>query len=79
VIATDYAPILFGTFGACYGFCLRWFERNLAYDQSGEPMWFLAVVSHAVCLVVPVLAYAALSFARRGDFGLRSYQGVDHE
>jgi hypothetical protein len=78
-IATDYAPVLFGTFGACYGVCLRWFERTLIYDQSVEPLWLLAVVSHAACLICPVAAYAALSFARRGEFGLRTYQGVDHE
>jgi hypothetical protein len=78
-IATDYAPVLFGTFGACYGVCLRWFERTLAYDPSAEPLWLLAVVSHGACLACPVAAYSAISFARRGDFGLRSYQGVEHE
>ncbi len=77
-IAADYAPVLFGVFGFCYGISIRSLESVLGSqpDRSG---WLLLMACHAACLVLPVLAYVVVSLLSTGETGLRSYEGVDHE
>jgi hypothetical protein len=78
-IATAYAPVLFGVFGACYGVSLRAFEYWLVYCGRDELFWSLALTSHAVALSAPVAAFAAWSMALHGETGLRSYEELPHE
>jgi len=74
-VAADYAPVLFGVFGACYGASIRVGQYVLA--TYGPSSWFWGVV--AICgvstLAVPVLAFAFHSYLRSGDFGLRPRGG----
>ncbi len=78
-IATDYAPVLFGVFGLCYGFALRLLECFLTAREGWQYVWPLAIGCHAMCLTAPVLAYVSVSFLRTGQSGLRSYERVSHD
>jgi hypothetical protein len=78
-IATMYAPILFGTFGACYGLALRTCEQAALYSEHSDALWWWVLAFQLSGLTAPVLAYVAVSFWRTGESGLRSYQGADHE
>ena len=78
-VAADYAPILFGTFGLCYGLSIRAGEYWLGHLQRWETLWPLLLISHAICLIGPVLAYVASSLLRNGDLGLTTYERVNDE
>jgi hypothetical protein len=78
-IATDYAPVLFGVFGACYGVALRAIDHWLVQRGEVDLFWPLALSSHAASLTAPVAAFAALSLAVHGETGLRSYEELPHE
>lgn len=77
-VAADYAPVLFGVFGFCYGVSLRCLEYSVLQLNSRPAIWLLPVCL-AVCLAAPVLAYVAVSYLRTGQSGLRSYERVGHE
>ena len=72
-IAADHAPVLFGTFGACYGAAIVVDVHVLVERGLWGQYWTLLAATNAVALVLPVLAYVALSYLRRGECGLRSY------
>lgn len=78
-VTAAYAPVLFGTFGACYGVSLRMLESRLAIDGQWQSAWWLAIVCHLVCHVLPVLAYVVTSRFSIGEWGLHSYEGTSHE
>jgi hypothetical protein len=78
-IAADYAPILFGVFGCCYGMSIRGLEITFRQGPADRALWPLLLASHVACLVVPVLAYVLVSLLRTGKTGLQSYEGVDHD
>lgn len=78
-VAIDYAPVLFGVFGACYGVSLRGLEQLVVARHPWHEVCLLLLVGHAACLVLPVLAYVTVSLLRSGESGLRSYEGVRRE
>ena len=73
-IATDYAPVLFGVFGFCYGVTVCCYEL-LLYDQGRwHLLWRSLFLGQALCLAAPVAAYVTVSFLRTGKTGLESYE-----
>lgn len=73
-IATDYAPALFGAFGACYGAIIR-----VAEIPVGPENWYLYgglfAVGNLTVLIVPVLVFVAFSYLWSGTSGLRPVKG----
>lgn len=74
-IATDYAPVLFGVFGACYGASIRVGQHVLADIGPSLRFWVVAATCTISTMVLPVLAFALHSYLRSGDFGLRPRGG----
>ncbi len=72
-IAADYAPILFGGFGACYGVVLHVHEAWLRSASGWQVAW-IAGCTHLACMVFPVLAYLARSRLCTGEWGLTRYE-----
>lgn len=78
-VATDYAPILFGVFGCCYGVAIGSYEWLLVDQGRWDWFWLLLIIGHVVCLCVPVLAFVSVSFLRTGQSGLQSYESFSRE
>jgi hypothetical protein len=70
-IATDYAPVYFGAFGAAYGAMLH--IGQYALLVAGRDAWLLPLLlaGNVAVLVLPVLAYVATSYLKTGTAGLR--------
>jgi len=73
-VATAYAPVFFGTFGACYGVALALSRHTVDW---GSGIWWLIAGGNLAGLVVPVLAFVAYSSLTQGETGLQSYEGRD--
>jgi hypothetical protein len=73
-IATDYCPVFFGSFGFCYGVAIRAGEYWLAAAGRSDLFWPLLTTCLAAVLIIPVLAYIALSLATTGRTGLECYE-----
>ena len=73
-VATEYAPILFGTFGFCYGVAICSYELLLIDHGQWNLLWPLLILGQIVCLAAPVLAYVSVSFLRTGQSGLQGYE-----
>jgi len=73
-IATDYAPVLFGTFGFCYGAFIRIAEACLIRGAPHPGAWVLWGIGLLVSLVVPVLAAITHGLIMNGETGLRTYK-----
>jgi hypothetical protein len=74
-IATDYAPILFGAFGACYGAAIRVAESYLLDQHDWGSYGWLLVLCNLAGLVLPVALFVAWSYVRTGSTGLRPVKG----
>lgn len=74
-IATDYAPVLFGVFGACYGVTIRATQYFLV--ELGRPglFWWLFGIGNLLALTMPVAVFVLHSYARTGETGLKPHQG----
>ncbi len=72
-VAMDYAPPIFGLFGAVYGAAIVVAEGLLG---AGDWSWYwpVFVLGNAACVALPVAGYVAWSYARAGESGLRSYE-----
>ena len=68
-VAMDYAPPIFGLFGAVYG-ALIVLAEGLARDW----WWTFFLLGNAACIALPVGGYVAWSYLRNGESGLRSYE-----
>ena len=78
-VATDYAPVLFGTFGFCYGITVCCYEL-LLFDQGlWHLLWRSLFLGQLFCLATPVVAYVLVSFLRTGKTGLESYERLSPE
>lgn len=73
VVATDHAPVLFGSFGVVYGLVLQRAE-TLGAGPSPAAYWMLLLIGNVAGAVVPVLAYVASSYLRHGESGLKVSQ-----
>ena len=68
--AMEYAPVFFGTFGACYGAYLYVATYVLWTLARVDLFWWVLLGGIGAVLVVPVCAYVAVSFVRYGASGL---------
>ncbi|HSH74608.1 MAG TPA: hypothetical protein VLA09_02800 [Longimicrobiales bacterium] len=73
-IATDYAPVLFGVFGVCYGVALRTSYYVVQTLGRADLYWPLLAASIVVSMVLPVMAFCLQSYVRHGDWGLARYE-----
>ena len=73
---TGYAPVLFGSMGACYGITVRAAEVLLTRAHSDLTYWSVAVVGGLAMILVPTVIYEILHRRRYGETSLRSYKDV---
>ncbi|MCA9184177.1 MAG: hypothetical protein R3E01_29625 [Pirellulaceae bacterium] len=78
-VAADYAPILFGTFGFCYGASLAICESAMMQYGWWSAYWPMLISCQVACLSIPVLSYVSISYWRTGESGLRSFGRMIHE
>lgn len=74
-IATDYAPVLFGVFGMCYGATIRLFEQVLWQLGRWDLYWIFLLGSNLVGVTAPVIAFVCCSYLRNGVTGLKPHTG----
>jgi hypothetical protein len=74
-VATDYAPVVFGMFGACYGAAIRATQYVLVDLGRSDLFWWFFGVGNLVAMTVPVAAFVLHSYVRSGETGLRPHQG----
>jgi hypothetical protein len=74
-IATNYAPALFGAFGACYGAAMPVVQHYLLERGDWHLYALLLAVCNLVVLVVPVLVFVGCSYLRDGVTGLKPLKG----
>lgn len=72
-IATAYAPVLFGSFGFCYGVLLRLSQYFLLELGRWDYYAWLLVTGNLVGLIIPVLMFVGFSYLKNGESGLESY------
>lgn len=73
-IAADYAPVLFGTFGLCYGLALRLDHYYLVELDRWDYYGILLLGGNVAALLVPVLAFVLYSYLRTGETGLKPWR-----
>ncbi len=73
-IATDYAPVYFGAFGAAYGLVLHLGQYYLLRAGRTDLFLLLLLPGNLAVLVVPVLAYVLISYLKTGTSGLQSFR-----
>lgn len=69
-LAMEYAPVFFGSFGACYGGYLYVLQHVLRAGGSGDLFWWVLFGGTSTVLVVPLSSYVAASYLRYGQPGL---------
>jgi hypothetical protein len=74
-VATDYAPVLFGVFGCCYGAAIRVSEYCLLELGRWDWWWLLFAAGNLAALVLPVGAFVLGSYLKHGTTGLRPLKG----
>ena len=72
-IAADYAPLLFGVFGLCYGLTIRLSQYYLLELDRWDYYGLLLIGGNLTGLIVPVLAFILYSCFRYGETGLTAY------
>ncbi len=73
---TDYAPIIFGSLGACYGAFVKSAENLLLGEYSALLYWSIAFLGGVSMIAVPALLYELVHRLRYGESGLKSYVDV---
>ncbi|HEY9764978.1 MAG TPA: hypothetical protein V6C82_01375 [Chroococcales cyanobacterium] len=73
-IATEHAPVYFGTFGFLYGLMLNTAQHYLLDLGKMSLYWPLLILFIAISLVLPSLAFIGLSFLRHGHSGLKPFE-----
>jgi hypothetical protein len=78
-IATAYAPVFFGTFGACYGIALSIYRYELLERGCRDCFWQLFVGGTCAGLFIPVLMFVLYSYRTAGISGLEAcHRESDH-
>ncbi len=72
-IATDYAPVIFGVFGLCYGLTIRLNQYYLLELGRWDYYGWLLLGSNLLALTLPVLAFVGWSYLKNGVSGLRPF------
>ncbi len=70
---TDYAPLFFGSMGACYGALVKVAENLLLAEHGMILYWTVAIVGGLSMIVVPATVYVVAHRFRHGESGLKSY------
>jgi hypothetical protein len=70
---TDYAPVLFGSMGACYGAMVKTAENLLLVEHSPTLYWLIALTGGLAIILVPTFAYLLTHRIKHGESGLKSY------
>ena len=73
---TDYAPVLFGSMGACYAAMVKTAENLLLTDHSPALYWLVAMVGGLAIILVPTGLYMLVHRIRHGESGLKTYIDV---
>ena len=73
---TDYAPVLFGSMGACYAAMVRVAETLLLTNGSNVTYWLIAVMGGLAMILVPTASYLLVHRIKHGESGLISYIDV---
>lgn len=73
---TDYAPVLFGSMGACYGALVKTAENLLFPEHSATSYWLVALVGGLSMILVPTGLYLLAHRIKHGESGLKSYIDV---
>jgi hypothetical protein len=73
---TDYAPILFGSMGACYASMVKTAENLLLVEHSATRYWLVAIVGGLAIILVPTGLYMLAHRIRHGESGLKTYIDV---
>jgi hypothetical protein len=73
---TDYAPVLFGSMGACYGAMVKTAENLLLPMHSTTEVWLVAVIGGLAMIFVPTSLYLLAHRMKHGESGLKSYIDV---
>jgi hypothetical protein len=73
-IVTDYAPVLFGSFGAWYGAALHVGHYYLLHLGRSDLFWVLFLAGNLGALIVPVAAFVFSSYVKHGESGLKPYR-----
>ncbi|MBT8078226.1 MAG: hypothetical protein KJO31_06595 [Gammaproteobacteria bacterium] len=71
---TDYAPILFGSMGACHGAMVKTAENLLLVSHSPATFWFVAAGGGLALMIIPAALYGIVHRIRYGESGFRSYR-----
>ena len=72
-IATDYAPLLFGGFGLCYGLAIRLNQYILLEQGHWDYYWLLLIGCNAITLTAPVFIFMLGAYLKYGDSGLKRF------
>jgi hypothetical protein len=72
-IAADYAPVLFGVFGLCYGLAIRLNQYYLLELGQWDYYGLLWIGSNVVGVFVPILVFVLYSYLKNGMTGLKAY------
>ena len=70
---TDYAPIMFGSFGACHGALIKIAENFLLPGYSALSIWSVAIAGVVAMIGIPTALYLSVHRIRYGESGLRTY------
>ena len=73
---TEYAPVLFGSMGACHGAMVKTAESLLLVPHDAALYWTVAVVGGGSLILVPTALYLFVHRLRHGESGLKSYRQV---
>jgi len=73
---TDYAPVFFGSMGACHGAFVKVAENLLLPDHGAELYWLVAAGGGLTLILVPTGAYLLVHRIKHGESGLKSYSDV---
>jgi hypothetical protein len=73
---TEYAPILFGSMGACHGAMVKTAENLLLAQPDPALYWGVAVAGGLSLILVPTGLYLFVHRLRHGESGLKSYRNV---
>ena len=73
---TEYAPILFGSMGACYAVMVKTAEGVLLTGRGPTLYWLVALLGGASIIVVPTCLYLLVHRLKHGESGLKTYRDV---
>ncbi len=72
-IAADYAPVLFGVFGLCYGMAIRLNQYYLLELGRWDYYGLLLIGGNIAGVFMPVLVFVLYSYLKNGITGLQAY------